>query len=83
MANCPDHPVIANMERTGYPDGEAPQNPRCPVCGDECEAVYLDRAGDVAGCDCCLSPWDAGEREECFETENDIKGVFEDDSTAC
>lgn len=27
----PDHPVVQNMERTGYPDGKEPQFPHCPI----------------------------------------------------
>lgn len=29
--DLPDHPVIQNMERTGYPDGKEPIFPICPV----------------------------------------------------
>lgn len=25
--DVPDHPVIRNMERTGYPDGKSPDTP--------------------------------------------------------
>ena len=35
MPGIPDHPVIRNMEATGYPDGKYPKYPRCPVCGRE------------------------------------------------
>lgn len=32
----PDHPVIRNMERTGYPDGRAPKVVHiCSQCGLE------------------------------------------------
>jgi len=38
MNDIPDHPVIRNMERTGYPDGRGPR--ACCVC-DECgEDIY-------------------------------------------
>ena len=37
--DLPDHPVIQNMERTGYPDGKEPIFPICPVCGEECEEI--------------------------------------------
>ena len=56
--NIPDHPVIANMERTGYPDGREPQPPRCPVCDKECETIYKDRSGDIFGCDRCVTAVD-------------------------
>lgn len=29
--DIPDHPVIRNMEATGYPDGKEPDYPHCPV----------------------------------------------------
>jgi hypothetical protein len=35
-----DHPVITNMERTGYPDGKEPDPILCPLCGGECETIY-------------------------------------------
>lgn len=51
----PDHPVINNMERTGSPDGRDPEEPRCPVCGAAAETFFLDRAGQIVGCGCCLT----------------------------
>lgn len=30
-----DHPVIRNMERTGFPDGKCEEWPVCPACGGE------------------------------------------------
>lgn len=41
--DLPDHPVIQNMERTGYPDGKEPTFPICPVCGEECEEIFRDK----------------------------------------
>lgn len=64
MMNIPDHPVIANMERTGHPDGREPKPPRCPVCDKEFETLYKDRYGDVVGCDCCMTTVDAWDYEE-------------------
>ncbi len=61
-----DHPVIENMERTGYPDGKEPTYPHCPVCGEECETIYADRFGEVFGCDVCTTITDAWEVEDCF-----------------
>ena len=40
--DLPDHPVVQNLERTGYPDGKEPHYPRCPICGEECETIYKD-----------------------------------------
>ena len=28
--------------------------PVCPVCGNECEKIYIDGNNDVVGCDECL-----------------------------
>ena len=33
--------------------------PVCPVCGKECDTVYLDYEGAVAGCDRCIFMEDA------------------------
>ena len=35
--------------------------PRCPVCGEECEEVYVDIDCHVVGCDCCMEVYDAAE----------------------
>lgn len=40
--------------------------PRCPVCGEECETVYLDHCGSYAGCNVCMDPRDAWDVPECF-----------------
>lgn len=62
----PDHPVIRNMERTGYPDGQEPDSPHCPICGKECETIYRYQNGDILGCDECLRIDDAYDVAECF-----------------
>ena len=64
MYNIPDHPIIQNMERTGYPDGEEPRYPRCPVCGAECERIYMN--SEILGCDECVTERDAWEIEDCL-----------------
>lgn len=54
-----DHPDIERIERTGY--GEEEINPTCPVCGGECNEVYI-QDGILIGCDLCikcLDVWDA------------------------
>lgn len=55
----PEHPTITNMERTGFPDGKEPDYPICPVCFEECEDIYMDKYGDVFGCDQCVQRKDA------------------------
>ena len=52
--DLPDHPVIQNMERTGYPNGKEPEYPRCPICGEECEDIYKDKDLNIVGCDICI-----------------------------
>ncbi len=61
-----DHPVIRNMERTGYPDGKEPRYPVCPVCGEECETIYRDHSGGIFGCDVCVIISNAWEVDICF-----------------
>ncbi len=68
--DLPDHPVIRNLERTGYPDGREPVYPRCPVCGDECETVYRNKNYEIVGCDCCVRTDEAWEVEDCFPERN-------------
>ena len=64
--DIPDHPVIRNMERTGYPDGKEPEYPICPVCGEECETIYKSKDYDIVGCDECIRSTDAWDVEVCF-----------------
>jgi hypothetical protein len=61
-----DHPIIHNLEETGYPDGKLPVRYICPVCGDECETYYTDGSGVVQGCESCIDEIDAAEYEERF-----------------
>ena len=35
--------------------------PVCPVCGEECDTVYLDVEGQIFGCDQCIEMFDAYE----------------------
>ena len=61
MYNSLEHPVITNMERTGYPDGKEPEWPKCPICGSLCDTFFKDRDGDIFGCDECTTTCDAWE----------------------
>ena len=61
MRDIPDHPVIQNCERTGYPDGKDPVYPICPVCGCASDTFYKDKYGDLFGCDECVTTVDAWE----------------------
>ena len=64
-----DHPIIHNMELTGYPDRCTPKYPVCPICGEECETMYKDRYGAYIGCDVCVEVKDAWEVDDCFPEE--------------
>ena len=67
MNDLPDHPVIRNMEATGFPDGKEPDYPRCPMCGKETDNVYvINDTGDIIGCPECIHTKDAWEVSECF-----------------
>ena len=35
--------------------------PVCPVCGEECDTVYVDMYDDIVGCDQCMNMEDAYE----------------------
>lgn len=65
MSGLQDY-IISNLERTGYPNGEPPQYPVCPVCGEECNEVYTYTNNEIIGCDCCVNIRDAWECVECF-----------------
>ena len=57
-----DHPVIANMERTGHPDGKEPEAYHCPLCGKECESIYKNKdTGEIVGCENCIEIADPAE----------------------
>lgn len=65
--NLPDHPVIRNMEMTGYPNGSEPEYPHCPVCSAECDEVYKAKDGTIVGCDMCLQRLNAWQCDSCFQ----------------
>lgn len=45
---------------------EPPENdmPRCPVCGEETEIIFIDKYGDVVGCEECVTTRNAYEWQE-------------------
>ena len=56
LYDIPDHPVIRNMERTGYPDGKEPEYPHCPVCEErEISDVYEQKDDGIIGCEACIT----------------------------
>ena len=58
MIDLPDAPYIRDAELNGI---DATDAVHCPVCGEECETIYLDRDGDAFGCDECVT------RQEAYE----------------
>lgn len=66
-----EHPIITNVECTGYADGIDPAYPHCPCCGEVCETVYRDRYGAYIGCNECLTTRNAWEVEVCFPDMED------------
>ncbi|MBO5568386.1 MAG: hypothetical protein J6A79_05575 [Clostridia bacterium] len=60
--DLPDHPDIRMLERFGTPEQQ--RQPVCPICTQECQTIYLDWNGDVAGCENCLTSHDAWDYEE-------------------
>ena len=60
--NIPDHPVIRNMEQTGYPDGIEPEVYCCPLCVAACECIFKHKGyGEIMGCENCLESIDPSE----------------------
>lgn len=55
---------------------EDPAPVLCPICEEECEEVYINRAGDVVGCDCCMCTQDAG--EWAYEQQENARAIMED-----
>lgn len=45
-----------------FPPDE-PRRPRCPVCGEECEALYR-QGNEILGCDNCIVEVNAWEWQE-------------------
>ena len=54
MYQTPDHPIIQNCERTGYPDGQEPKHPHCPVCFKRCSEIFKDKDTGIIGCNRCI-----------------------------
>ena len=70
--NLPDAPWIRKAETEGYPFDGPDYAVKCPVCDAECETIYEDAYGTVAGCDKCLIWKDAWEwYEEKREADRD------------
>ena len=77
MDDIPDHPVIRNMELTGYPDGKEPEYPHCPVCGEECSEIYRNDL-EIVGCDECIDTrsLDEADPPDCPECGEETDTVY-------
>lgn len=53
--NIPERP----LEPPDYAD-----NPQCPVCGSETDTIFIDKYGDVVGCEECITRRDAFDWQE-------------------
>lgn len=66
-----EHPDITSALLTGYPTWIRPERePRCPCCGSECDTVYVDRQGEIFGCECCVATKDPWDVDECFDEDD-------------
>ena len=56
------HPVsvIREAELLGMPPYED-EDRHCPVCGEDCETIYVDQNGEPAGCEQCMTLWESYE----------------------
>lgn len=57
MNNIADHPIIHEIETTGYPAGRDKTTLRCPCCGEELsvdDEIYTGYSGEVIGCEHCV-----------------------------
>lgn len=52
-----DAPEIRRMERWG--EGAPEAEPRCPVCGQICEWLYVWKEREIVGCENCVQRRDA------------------------
>jgi hypothetical protein len=61
--------INGGIECDGCMDCKPDPHYYCPVCGEEvCEAVFVDKDGDVIGCECCA---EMKSPHEVFEDETD------------
>jgi hypothetical protein len=55
----PDAPYIREAETLGMPPYEP--MPVCPVCGKECNSIFLDTNREAFGCEHCVKEEDSYE----------------------
>ena len=61
MQDLQDAPWIRDAELNGMPSADPVF---CPVCGEECETLYLAGGTDPVGCENCIEERDAYEWTE-------------------
>ena len=59
MQDLPDAPWIREAEMYGMPPYDDGPDPVCPICGKECEMIYMDQNGTEVGCEHCIRTTDA------------------------
>ena len=64
---------MASVNRKYRYGDENYDSPICPVCGEECETLYL-QDGNVIGCDSCIETKDAWEYWDEYEDQFSHKG---------
>lgn len=70
MIDIADHPIVHEIETTGYPAGREKAALRCPCCGEELSVddfVYTGYNGEIVGCERCLESHFAENMEEELE----------------
>lgn len=70
MIDIADHPIIIEIETTGYLAGREKAALRCPCCGEELSVddfVYTGYNGEIVGCEHCLESHFAENMEEELE----------------
>lgn len=55
-----EHPDITAAQLYGYPKKPLDM-PECPICGKQCDEIYLNIYGEVVGCDVCIKVKDSFE----------------------
>ena len=65
--DLPDHPVVQNLERTGYPDGKEPRYPSAaPSAARSAKPSTKTDTAHTSAATLCMETKDAWEVEDCF-----------------
>lgn len=74
MTQIPDHPVIAQIERTGGPFG-VDWTRVCPICDGDLGPWAYDVDGTVEVCENCFKDWAKEQVDEAPECIAAVLGV--------